>query len=204
MHQIQNQSINSLVSFCFNKEVELHGREVYLLCSWHGHVPTPSFLLLRERERERERLVGACGMLSSLAFFSNSHTLAAANHLLHLLYPFFLSPSLLFPSSFFTYSYKHLYVGDLNILLVVFQAAVTVVAVSSCKAAGLVEYPPVTVSVLRGWSGVNIFFCLMLFTGMASLQYNSVPMVSVFKVRLLRVLRSCVFIGVRHCCCCYL
>ena len=34
---------------------------------------------------------------------------------------------------------------------------------------------------LRAWAPVNICFCLMLFTGMASLQTNSVPMVTVFK-----------------------
>jgi GDP-mannose transporter len=33
----------------------------------------------------------------------------------------------------------------------------------------------------RLWAPVNILFCLMLFTGMASLQYNSVPMVTIFK-----------------------
>ena len=31
------------------------------------------------------------------------------------------------------------------------------------------------------WAPVNLFFCAMLFTGMASLQTNSVPMVTVFK-----------------------
>ena len=33
----------------------------------------------------------------------------------------------------------------------------------------------------KQWAPVNIFFCLMLFTGMAALQYNSVPMVTIFK-----------------------
>ena len=33
----------------------------------------------------------------------------------------------------------------------------------------------------RTWAPVNMFFCLMLFTGMSSLQSNSVPMVTVFK-----------------------
>jgi GDP-mannose transporter len=73
-------------------------------------------------------------------------------------------------------------VGDLNILLVVFQAMVAVVSVHFCKTTGIVEdYPPVTVGTLRAWAGVNVLFCLMLFTGMVSLQYNSVPMVTVFK-----------------------
>jgi GDP-mannose transporter len=34
---------------------------------------------------------------------------------------------------------------------------------------------------VKKWAPVNLFFCLMLFTGMASLQTNSVPMVTVFK-----------------------
>jgi len=38
-----------------------------------------------------------------------------------------------------------------------------------------------TVATVRAWAPVNIFFCLMLFTGMAALQTNSVPMVTVFK-----------------------
>jgi len=36
-------------------------------------------------------------------------------------------------------------------------------------------------NIVKAWAPVNIFFCLMLFTGMAALQTNSVPMVTVFK-----------------------
>lgn len=43
------------------------------------------------------------------------------------------------------------------------------------------SYPALTWETARSWAPVNIFFCLMLFTGMASLQTNSVPMVTVFK-----------------------
>lgn len=78
-------------------------------------------------------------------------------------------------------SYGHLYQGDLNVLLVVFQAVTAVVCVEICRKAGWVEYPPLTWAVAKSWAPVNIFFCLMLFTGMASLQFNSVPMVTVFK-----------------------
>jgi GDP-mannose transporter len=71
--------------------------------------------------------------------------------------------------------------GDLNILLVVFQAIVAVACCEVCKRLGWIEYPDFSMQVAKQWAPVNIFFCLMLFTGMASLQYNSVPMVTIFK-----------------------
>ena len=78
-------------------------------------------------------------------------------------------------------SYNHLTDGDLNILLVVFQAIVAVACVEICKYAKWVEYPDFNLRTARLWAPVNILFCLMLFTGMMSLQYNSVPMVTIFK-----------------------
>ena len=79
-------------------------------------------------------------------------------------------------------SYNHLIVGDLNILLVVIQAVVAVVFVESFKHLKWIEhYPSLTWEVAKSWAPVNLFFCAMLFTGMASLQTNSVPMVTVFK-----------------------
>jgi GDP-mannose transporter len=70
----------------------------------------------------------------------------------------------------------------LNILLVVFQAIAAVICVESCRKLKIIEsYPPLTWDTVKSWAPVNIFFCLMLFTGMASLQTNSVPMVTVFK-----------------------
>ena len=71
--------------------------------------------------------------------------------------------------------------GELNILLVVFQAVVAEICVEFSKLMGWVEYPPLTLDVARKWAPVNLFFCGMLFTGMASLGSNSVPMVTVFK-----------------------
>lgn len=71
--------------------------------------------------------------------------------------------------------------GDLNILLVVVQAIVAVVCVEICKKMKWVEYPSFDIATAKQWAPVNIFFCLMLFTGMAALQYNSVPMVTIFK-----------------------
>lgn len=65
--------------------------------------------------------------------------------------------------------------------MVVFQAVVAVVAVEFCKKMGLVAYPNFNMQTARLWAPVNILFCAMLFTGMASLQYNSVPMVTIFK-----------------------
>lgn len=79
-------------------------------------------------------------------------------------------------------SYNHLIDGNLNVLLVVFQAIVAVICVETCKHAGWIErYRPLTWSITRAWAPVNLLFCAMLFTGMASLQNNSVPMVTVFK-----------------------
>jgi GDP-mannose transporter len=78
-------------------------------------------------------------------------------------------------------SYNHLIEGDLNVLLVVFQAIVAVVCVDFCKRLGWVEYPNFNMETAKQWAPVNVFFCLMLFTGMASLQFNSVPMVTIFK-----------------------
>jgi GDP-mannose transporter len=81
----------------------------------------------------------------------------------------------------FVRSYNHLIDGNLNILLVVFQAIVAVVCVELCRFLKLVEYATPTWSTVKAWSPVNILFCLMLGTGMASLEHNSVPMVTVFK-----------------------
>jgi GDP-mannose transporter len=70
----------------------------------------------------------------------------------------------------------------LNVLLVVFQAIIAVFCVEFCRLSGLIEnYPKLTFATAKSWAPVNIFFCLMLFTGMAALQTNSVPMVTVFK-----------------------
>jgi GDP-mannose transporter len=71
--------------------------------------------------------------------------------------------------------------GDLNILLVVFQAIVAVICVDFCKRMKWVDYPSFDIATAKQWAPVNIVFCLMLFTGMAALQCNSVPMVTIFK-----------------------
>eukprot|EP00586_Coscinodiscus_wailesii_P003851 CAMPEP_0172482466 /NCGR_PEP_ID=MMETSP1066-20121228/8888_1 /TAXON_ID=671091 /ORGANISM="Coscinodiscus wailesii, Strain CCMP2513" /LENGTH=353 /DNA_ID=CAMNT_0013245603 /DNA_START=131 /DNA_END=1192 /DNA_ORIENTATION=+ len=78
-------------------------------------------------------------------------------------------------------SYNHLIDGNLNILLVVFQAITAVFCVQVCKTMGWVEYPAFNMRTARQWAPVNILFCFMLFTGMASLQHNTVPLVTVFK-----------------------
>jgi len=70
---------------------------------------------------------------------------------------------------------------DINILIVIFQAIIAVLCVEGSKTVGWVEYPNFDLKTARQWAPVNIFFCGMLFTGMASLQYNSVPMVTIFK-----------------------
>merc|ERR1712238_462503 len=78
-------------------------------------------------------------------------------------------------------SYNHLIDGNLNFLLVVFQAIVAVIAVELCKQLKWVEYPSFSMKTASRWAPVNILFCAMLFTGMASLQHSSVPMVTIFK-----------------------
>ncbi|OEU09349.1 putative GDP-mannose transporter [Fragilariopsis cylindrus CCMP1102] len=93
----------------------------------------------------------------------------------------FCSVSMVLVNKSLASSYNHLIDGDLNILLVVIQAIVAVFAVEGCKRLGWVDYPSFSFETAKEWAPVNIFFCLMLFTGMSSLQYNSVPMVTIFK-----------------------
>lgn len=78
-------------------------------------------------------------------------------------------------------SYRDMTPIDLNILLVVFQAIFAVICVEGSKRMNWVEYQPLTMDTIKLWIPVNLFFCAMLFTGMASLQHNSVPMVTIFK-----------------------
>lgn len=93
----------------------------------------------------------------------------------------FCSVSMVLTNKSLASSYNHLIDGDLNILLVVFQAVVAVFCVEFCKYFKWVEYPGFSLETAKQWAPVNIFFCLMLFTGMAALQHNSVPMVTIFK-----------------------
>eukprot|EP00986_Skeletonema_menzelii_P006737 scaffold2550_cov153-Skeletonema_menzelii.AAC.25 len=94
-------------------------------------------------------------------------------------------------------SYNHLIDGDLNILLVVFQAVAAVICVEFSKFMGWVEYPNFNTQTARLWAPVNLFFCGMLFTGMASMQHNSVPMVTVFKniTNIMTTVGDCILYG---------
>lgn len=94
-------------------------------------------------------------------------------------------------------SYNHLITGDLNILLVVFQAVAAVICVEFSKYNGWVEYPSFNWRTARQWAPVNLLFCGMLFTGMASLEHNSVPMVTVFKniTNIMTTVGDCVIYG---------
>jgi GDP-mannose transporter len=79
-------------------------------------------------------------------------------------------------------SYNNVIKGDLNLLLVVFQAIVAVASVETCRTTKMIEaYPPLSFKTVVAWAPVNLFFCFMLFTSMGALQYNSVPLVTVFK-----------------------
>lgn len=93
----------------------------------------------------------------------------------------FCSVSMVLVNKSLASSYNHLIEGDLNVLLVVFQAIVAVIAVEFSKKMGWVDYPSFSLKTAKQWAPVNLFFCGMLFTGMASLQHNSVPMVTIFK-----------------------
>jgi GDP-mannose transporter len=93
----------------------------------------------------------------------------------------FCSVSMVLVNKSLASSYNHLIDGDLNVLLVVIQAVIAVIAVEFCKLMKWVEYPPFDYRTAMQWAPVNILFCAMLFTGMASLQFNNVPMVTVFK-----------------------
>mmetsp|Transcript_1300 Transcript_1300/g.1340 ORF Transcript_1300/g.1340 Transcript_1300/m.1340 type:complete len:390 (+) Transcript_1300:37-1206(+) len=93
----------------------------------------------------------------------------------------FCSVSMVLTNKSLSSSYNHLLDGDLNVLLVVFQAVIAVVLVETCKVLKWVEYPSFDLKVAKIWAPVNILFCAMLFTSMASLQHNTVPMVTIFK-----------------------
>ncbi|EJK59623.1 hypothetical protein THAOC_20121 [Thalassiosira oceanica] len=88
---------------------------------------------------------------------------------------------------------------DLYILLVVFQAIAAMVCVEFSKHMGWVDYPAFHLSTARSWAPVNVLFCGMLFTGMASLEHNSVPMVTVFKniTNIMTTLGDCILYGAR-------
>jgi GDP-mannose transporter len=94
----------------------------------------------------------------------------------------FCSVSMVLVNKSLASSYNSMIVGgDLNILLVVFQAIVAVMAVKACEQLKWIEIPAFSMETAKQWAPVNIFFCAMLFTGMASLKYNSVPIVTIFK-----------------------
>ena len=104
--------------------------------------------------------------------------------ILHVLYFCYTHSHLSLPPlhTFLSFSYNHLTDGDLNILVGCLSSHCrrhlcrTVQTVSSGS-----NIPTSILRTARMWAPVNILFCLMLFTGMASLQYNSVPMVTIFK-----------------------
>lgn len=93
----------------------------------------------------------------------------------------FCSVSMVLTNKSLASSYNDQTPVDLNILLVVFQAIFAVVCVEFSKRMKWVDFPELSVETIKMWVPVNLFFCAMLFTGMASLQHNSVPMVTIFK-----------------------
>lgn len=132
----------------------------------------------KEKDEEMQKLVEATPPVS--ASVPSSSTAMSKSVSACALYSF-CSVSMVLVNKSLASSYNHLIDGDLNILLVVIQAIVAVIAVEFSKKMKWVEYPNFNLSTAKQWAPVNIMFCGMLFTGMASLQHNSVPMVTVFK-----------------------
>tara|TARA_B110000971_G_C19925568_1_gene461369 strand:+ start:345 stop:1115 length:771 start_codon:yes stop_codon:yes gene_type:complete len=73
------------------------------------------------------------------------------------------------------------YETNSNFFLVLFQSLVAILCCEISKRCGWVKYPHFDIDTAIQWAPVNVLFCGMLFTGMGSLQHNSVPMVTVFK-----------------------
>ncbi|GMH46766.1 hypothetical protein TrRE_jg12915 [Triparma retinervis] len=73
------------------------------------------------------------------------------------------------------------YKTNLSVLLVVFQAVFAVGCCELAKSFNYITYPPLERGLARKWLPVNIFFSLMLFTGMQALANSSVPIVTIFK-----------------------
>lgn len=66
-------------------------------------------------------------------------------------------------------------------ILVIAQALITIICVGFCKYMRLVDYPSFSVKTAHKWTAVNIWFCLMLYTGTCALQLNSIPMVIIYR-----------------------
>jgi GDP-mannose transporter len=73
------------------------------------------------------------------------------------------------------------YRTNLSVLLVVFQAVFAVGCCEAAKYMGYITYPKFEMGLARKWLPVNVFFSLMLFTGMQALANSSVPIVTIFK-----------------------
>ncbi|CAB9504184.1 GDP-mannose transporter [Seminavis robusta] len=147
----------------------------------HGHLISPPTLL-----HSKNPPVPSPTKASNTTNTSSNHSSMSASSLQGkavsacLLYSF-CSVSMVLTNKSLASSYSDKTPIDLNILLVVFQALFAVFCVDFSKRMGWVEYPELTVETIKLWVPVNLFFCAMLFTGMASLQHNSVPMVTIFK-----------------------
>lgn len=94
----------------------------------------------------------------------------------------FCSVSMILVNKSLASSYADETQGNLNILLVVFQAIIAVISVEACRRLNWIDYNPViSKELVKQWLPVNLLFCLMLGSSMAALQTNTVPMVTVFK-----------------------
>ena len=71
--------------------------------------------------------------------------------------------------------------ANVNLVLVVAQSSITIVFLMFCKKINWIDYPPFSVQAARKWVGVNLWFTAMLYTGVCSFQYNSVPIVIIYK-----------------------
>eukprot|EP00591_Stephanopyxis_turris_P006609 CAMPEP_0195510244 /NCGR_PEP_ID=MMETSP0794_2-20130614/2935_1 /TAXON_ID=515487 /ORGANISM="Stephanopyxis turris, Strain CCMP 815" /LENGTH=428 /DNA_ID=CAMNT_0040637623 /DNA_START=90 /DNA_END=1373 /DNA_ORIENTATION=+ len=72
--------------------------------------------------------------------------------------------------------------GDINLLILWNQAMIGTLCVELCRLRGYIEpYDAFDIEMAIRWCPSSWCFCLMMFTGLESLRYNDVPMVTVFK-----------------------
>ncbi|KAJ8599749.1 hypothetical protein CTAYLR_003433 [Chrysophaeum taylorii] len=68
-----------------------------------------------------------------------------------------------------------------HVSLLLMQNAVATLAVSLCKATGIVSYADFDARIALQWLPVNLCFVVMLLTSFVAMRYLSVPMITIFK-----------------------
>ncbi|RVX71008.1 GDP-mannose transporter [Exophiala mesophila] len=70
---------------------------------------------------------------------------------------------------------------NLNFLLLAVQSIVCVVAIQSCKSAGIITYRDFKTDEARKWFPISLLLIGMIYTGTKSLKYLSIPVYTIFK-----------------------